>query len=168
MGTLDSVWSQWALRFPGPQNSTHIGTLDNQLQVFPNPSSLLFYFESVFGQVVQATREPELHLPWCASFGVTGTSYRSLISSQCPRAFAHCQKLSHAVLPSHQVLLPHGNLPLRCAPCCGCFGLPLAPSKTQGPKLPQFPLYPPSAAKVSLRSSLSMKPSRFWSMIVKA
>lgn len=28
--------------------------------------------------------------------------------------------------------------------------------------------HPPSAAKVSRRSSLSMKPSRFWSMMVKA
>lgn len=89
------TWEPWILCGPsghsGSQdlkNSTHIGTLVNQLQFFPNPSSLLFYFETVFGQVVQAISESELHLPWCASFGVTGMYYHSLMTSQCPKAFA--------------------------------------------------------------------------------
>lgn len=37
----NSTWSQRALRFPGPQNSTHIGTLVNQLQLFPKPSCFI-------------------------------------------------------------------------------------------------------------------------------
>ena len=74
--------------------------------------------------------------------------------------------LIHVVKAAHQPLTPPVPTTLTC---------PQLPILSERPGLSSAPSprslaagHPPRAAKVSLRSSLSMKPSRFWSMMVKA
>lgn len=178
-GRQDSLWFQGTLRFPGAQGLVTsvpppkpcIGNF----RLFPGALEGAETSTWEFGLSLRLSFSPALLAPAHtqghlhqlqahAATPVPGVSSPSLAES-----FSNPPGRSPD-FPGSSCLCP--ALPSTGASHAHCERCPAGPSCPlsgwPGPKLPRLLAHPPSAAKVSLKSSLSMKPSRFWSMMVKA